>query len=366
MTRVDKSLALAFSATIAAGALFAIPHAVKAEAAIGGFLKNVCSSVKPCITAFNNGSGSAVTGRSASGSGLVGITTNAFTVTGHPKSGVIGYDRSTDNGGQNNGAAGFSSSGYGGLFVTKNPSNTTHYPEVGVAGVDASTDGGLYNVGVFGQSNAIGVLAVGLAPPQSPSQPQEPGLLALCAGGGPAMIANNGTASPGGDIMSLDCGGNMILTGTLTTNGTPQIATQTTTGTKVAAFSERDAQATIDDVGDADLRGGYAAVRLEPRFASAIDPHVSYRVFVTPEGDSRGLYVAQKTMNGFVVRENQGGRSSLAFSYRIVATPYGATLKRLPALASVEHPAVRVPSRIEALANVRRRFAVHALDATQL
>jgi hypothetical protein len=71
-------------------------------------------------------------------------------------------------------------------------------------------------------------------------------------------------------------------------------------------------------------------------------------------------------MNGFVVRENQGGRSSLAFSYRIVATPYDATLKRLPALASVEHPAVRVPSRTEALANVRRRFAVHALDAAQL
>jgi hypothetical protein len=52
-------------------------------------------------------------------------------------------------------------------------------------------------------------------------------------------------------------------------------------------------------------------------------------VFITPEGDSRGVYVTAKTSLGFTVRENQGGQSTLAFSYRIVAKPYGEHPARL-------------------------------------
>jgi len=40
-------------------------------------------------------------------------------------------------------------------------------------------------------------------------------------------------------------------------------------------------------------------------------------VFVTPEGDCRGLYVRRKS-NSFEVRELTAGKSSIAFSYRIV------------------------------------------------
>jgi hypothetical protein len=41
-------------------------------------------------------------------------------------------------------------------------------------------------------------------------------------------------------------------------------------------------------------------------------------VFVTPEGDCRGLYVRRKTAASFEVRELAGGKSNVAFSYRIV------------------------------------------------
>ena len=56
-------------------------------------------------------------------------------------------------------------------------------------------------------------------------------------------------------------------------------------------------------------------------------------VFITPAGDSRGLYVANRTLAGFWVRENQGGRSTLFFDYRIVAHPLHAPNTRLPAVA---------------------------------
>jgi hypothetical protein len=42
-----------------------------------------------------------------------------------------------------------------------------------------------------------------------------------------------------------------------------------------------------------------------------------YKVFLTPEGDCRGLYVRRRAAS-FQVRELMGGKSSIAFSYRIV------------------------------------------------
>ncbi len=67
---------------------------------------------------------------------------------------------------------------------------------------------------------------------------------------------------------------------------------------------------------------------LDPTFAASIDGRQSYRVFVTPDGDTNGLYVAAKTATGFIVREIHGGRSTLAFDYRIVATAWGESGQR--------------------------------------
>ena len=43
-----------------------------------------------------------------------------------------------------------------------------------------------------------------------------------------------------------------------------------------------------------------------------------YKVFLTPEGNCRGLYVRKRAAS-FEVRELQSGTSNVAFSYRIVA-----------------------------------------------
>jgi len=42
-------------------------------------------------------------------------------------------------------------------------------------------------------------------------------------------------------------------------------------------------------------------------------------VFLTPKGDCRGLYVSNETQTGFEVHELGGGKSNVAFDYRIVA-----------------------------------------------
>ena len=102
-------------------------------------------------------------------------------------------------------------------------------------------------------------------------------------------------------------------------------------GSTTIAFGTRATRPTIEDVGEAALRNGIAFVPLARDFAATIDARRAYLVFVTPEGDTRGLYVASRTPAGFGVRENGGGRSSVAFEYRIVAEPYDTDDQRLPA-----------------------------------
>lgn len=66
-------------------------------------------------------------------------------------------------------------------------------------------------------------------------------------------------------------------------------------------------------------------------------------MFLTPEGDSRGLFVTNRANSGFEVGENQGGRSTVAFSYRIVAKPYGDNSPRLPTAESVKRALQAMP-----------------------
>jgi len=74
----------------------------------------------------------------------------------------------------------------------------------------------------------------------------------------------------------------------------------------------------FEDFGSGTLVGGRATVALDPEFAPLVATD-TYRVFLTPEGDCKGLYVSSKTPTGFEVRELQGGTSGVTFSYRILA-----------------------------------------------
>jgi hypothetical protein len=84
--------------------------------------------------------------------------------------------------------------------------------------------------------------------------------------------------------------------------------------------------------------GGVANVAIDRAFVSTIDRNSPYHVFLTPMGDTRGLYVSVKTPSGFEVREAQGGRSTVSFDYRIVARPLDANGDRLPLAPATRRP----------------------------
>ena len=74
---------------------------------------------------------------------------------------------------------------------------------------------------------------------------------------------------------------------------------------------------------------GAAHVDLEPVFGQTVNTGVEYHVFLTPDGDCKGLYVSAKSADGFDVRELGGGKSSIAFEYRIMAKRSGYEELRL-------------------------------------
>jgi hypothetical protein len=108
-------------------------------------------------------------------------------------------------------------------------------------------------------------------------------------------------------------------------------------GRAVSAYASESASPSLSDVGTARLIAGVANVRVDPAFASLIDRR-SYHVFVTPLGDTRGLYVSLKRPSSFQVREAERGNDSLDFDYRIVGRPLDVHNDRLPLAPRLRKP----------------------------
>ena len=153
-----------------------------------------------------------------------------------------------------------------------------------------------------------------------------------------ALSAYRDSSAPGALIAEFINGENNAVfqataTGNVTIAGEIFTAGQCSTGCahkRVVSYAQRTTVPTIEDVGEASLRGGEAFVPLDRSLLNAIDSATSYIVTLTPEADVSGLYVASRTARGFEVRETHGGKSNAPFAYRLVGHPYGAAGSRLP------------------------------------
>jgi hypothetical protein len=269
-----------------------------------------CSNGSSCFQVVQSGSGeglvamsllgNSVEGHSKSGNAIYGETNNLSATTKHCASGILGLDLSSDGGVLNFGVSGRSYHGTG-VFGSSGTA----------AGLFGESKSG---TGIFGRSASATMPALGLQ----------------ATGTGPLMIATNAN---GGQALSLDQGGNLTISGSITTGGSCNEGcwhSRDGRGAHLVSYMPRESSPTMEDFGEGQLVNGTVAVRIDSAFANAIDRSKDYLVFLTPDGDTKGLYVAQRSPSGFVVRESQGGRSDVQFSYRIVAKPFGKDEPRLP------------------------------------
>jgi hypothetical protein len=299
--------------------------------------------------------GSGVAGQSASGAGVSGVSTSGTGVTAQSTSGF--------------GVRGVSStaSGVQGVSNTSDAvqgvigSGVASSFHAGVAGIDSSTSGNT-NQGVYGQStNGIGIQAVSFnfigeqvsgggvdGGTKYPALSVNgnglvPDLIDACNSGGPNPCRFDSTLPA--PQFQLDASGFIFITGEIFTSGSCSsgCASSPSAGQKrVRLFTPQESLPTVEDFGEAQLVSGRTYVRIDPAFANTMDNRAAYMVFITPEGDSNGLYVVNKTLAGFEVHENRAGRSTLAFSYRIVAKPFGEHPVRLQ-MITVSKPGRSLP-----------------------
>jgi len=281
----------------------------------GAFVNN--SSDFPALFANNN-----------SGAGIEASASNGYGVSGTTSSGTGVYG-STSSGG--NGVEGISSS------LTEQ--------EAGVLGVGntASILGGSYNIysGVWGDTGtsstsvapawAIGVLGT--------ADDSHAGVFLNNSSGWSTMyIQNYGTGGTGAAMPGLfstlnastrtgtcGIGGN----GDLTCTGQVKTLAPTSGARMVETYAMHSPENWMEDFGSGALQNGVAVVNIDPAYAETVSQKADYHVFITPNGNSNGLYVFRKTAASFEVHESGGGTSSLSFDYRIVAKRRGYEAQRL-------------------------------------
>lgn len=207
-----------------------------------------------------------------------------------------------------------------GMFMTTGSSDAFQMITYG-------TNTGILN---FGLGDGRGIEVLGAAPASS----NLPAIDSTCSTGAPLMIGHGTT----GDIMSIDCSGNLIVSGSVTAHGTPLATQHNSGGRGIGTYATQQTIPSIDDIGEGQLLQGKAFVPLSADFASVIDGRAQYLVFITPQGQCNGLYVTQKGPSGFWVREIGAGMSAVAFDYRVVAKPLGGTGKRLPSMSDGPRP----------------------------
>jgi hypothetical protein len=250
-----------------------------------------------------------VSGQSTSGVGAGGFSNSSFGVSGQSTSGVGAGGFSNTN----TGVQGVSTRGLGvGGFSTSNfgtfGSSTNSF---GVRGVSTNS------IGVSGVGSSIGV-----------------------AGSGNIGVNGFSTSAFGGSFTgpqntpgagSLRLVGNIVKTGGEFSEALPH-----PDGSQRLLYAPLSPESWYEDFGRGELVEGRARVEFDPDFAAILgidDGH--YHVFLTPEGDSNGLYVSSRSPTSFEVHEQQGGTSNLTFSYRVVAKRKDGQPERL---AKLEEP----------------------------
>ncbi|MFN8526566.1 MAG: hypothetical protein U0821_25975 [Chloroflexota bacterium] len=282
----------------------------------------------------HNSSSAAVVGESVgsnTGPGVQGLASSGWGVHGNSTSsyGVVGGTQGSTAGVFGNGLYGV----YGVSSVLSN---------AGFGVIGAATAGN----GVYGQASGnngtYGNGVTGLAT-------QGNGVYASASDGGVGVRTDSQYGHGLYATSAYGIAGHFIGTvsviGNFSVSGTKSAVVPHPDGSHRKVFCLESPLSYFEDFGHATLVDGAARIRIDADFAALVRAE-RYEVFLTPNGDCRGLYVAEKDADGFTVRELQGGTSTLDVSYRVVAERGDVSTRRLEA---VELPEPLPPVALEPL-----------------
>ncbi|MGB8261981.1 MAG: hypothetical protein WCE75_16595, partial [Terracidiphilus sp.] len=285
---------------------------------------NSSTSSNAVATYGSVANGKAVYGAAPAGIGIYGTTSTGTGVSGIADTGI--------------GVSAFTNTGTGVAVTSTGGLSTGVLVNAAWTGVHAMQDGGAWT------GSRVG------GPPALWGDSGSSAGLALAATGGDttaAVVMNNSAGSVALNVFNYSSGGaiksnfSALAAGTpdgicgvggagsLTCTGPVKSLVATSDARQVETYAVQSAENWMEDYGSGQLAAGRAAVRIDQAFAKVINAGVEYHVFLTPNGDCKGLYVDHKTAEGFQVHELGGGVSQIAFDYKIVAKRTGHEAERL-------------------------------------
>ena len=255
-------------------------------------------------------------GYSASGNGIHGVSANTSGIFGETSS-TSAQDAAFYGYSHGNASGVYAFSAKTGIHAVSGGTSVTGAQNYafsnGPAGVWGDTSGGGYGVAGTADDGMAGEFINSSASQQTMYV-------------GNQYAGNSSVAEFAGNRGSCEFFGN----GDVLCTGTVSASAVTKDGERaVKTYSVQSAENWYEDAGSAQLVNGVAHVELDPTFGQTVNSDVEYHVFLTPGGDSDGLYVINKTAQGFDVHEQHGGHSNIAFDYRIMAKRAGHENERL-------------------------------------
>ena len=120
-------------------------------------------------------------------------------------------------------------------------------------------------------------------------------------------------------------------------------------------FAPEAPEVLFQDYGIGKLENGKAEISIDPilRKNIVVDEKHPLKVFIQLEGDCNGVYVTNKSENGFTVKELQNGNSNVSFSYQIIASR--ADRKDANGKILSKNQDVRLPIAPKAIKNKERK-----------
>jgi hypothetical protein len=102
------------------------------------------------------------------------------------------------------------------------------------------------------------------------------------------------------------------------------------TGTSTVLYTNVSTDVTVQTSGAAMLSNGTADIIFDPDFTSSVSSEQPVVVTVTPTGNSNGVFLAEVSISGFTVVENNAGRSNVTVNYIAIGKRAGYENPSLP------------------------------------
>ncbi|MBN2482750.1 MAG: hypothetical protein JXD21_00950, partial [Candidatus Omnitrophica bacterium] len=106
-------------------------------------------------------------------------------------------------------------------------------------------------------------------------------------------------------------------------SGTKSGVVETSKSDRTLLYVIESPEVYFEDLGESELINGIAKIPIETVYKETVNTDKPYQILITPYGNCKGLYIAERAKDYFVVKEKKNGTANIRFGYRIMALRKG-------------------------------------------